>query len=169
MAIDDDDDDFDFDFDDMTPEEREEFEREHKRKQEERDNHPLFLKAKEIYEVVSSLIESMDEQGREIYGQTLMESAMILAPKLAGAMGSESWLVCMQNGAIIRYHAEYLLISVHGLREFVKTDEAYIKVLRREMEEFRSLFAAWMKEVHAMEDEGFEDDWGLFLRKNLGN
>jgi hypothetical protein len=130
--------------------------------------HPLYKKANEIFQVVQAIVESMDEEGKEMQGNLLRESAMMLAPKLAGAMGSDSWLICMQNGAIVREHAAYLLISVHGLRDFTTVDESYIKVLRKEMEEFRTLFSEWMKEVHAMEAEEFEDEWGLFVRKNLG-
>src|SRR5436309_78120 len=104
MAHDDDDFGFDFDYDDLSDEEKAELEREMKEKDRKRRNHPLFRKAEEIFKVVNALVETLDGMGKDMYASTLMESAMMLAPKLAGAMGSDSWLICMQNGAIIRYH-----------------------------------------------------------------
>lgn len=48
-----DDDDFDIpDFDDLSEEEKEELEKEEKERESRMRNHPLFIKANEIYEVV---------------------------------------------------------------------------------------------------------------------
>jgi hypothetical protein len=71
----------------------------------------------------------------------------------------------MQNAALIRYHAEYLLLSNHSLNQIGKIDTNYVALLRTEMEEFKQLFKAWMEEVNKLDHEIFEDDWGLFLRK----
>jgi hypothetical protein len=57
-----------------------------------------------------------------------------------------------------------LLTSNHLLKEIDNADANYIKVFRREMEEFRTLFNDWTKEIHQMEREEYEDEWGLFLR-----
>jgi hypothetical protein len=53
------------------------------------------------------------------------------------------------------------------MHEFVKVDKDYRKALRKEMEEFRALFNDWMKEIHAMEEEDYEDEWGLYLRNKF--
>jgi hypothetical protein len=172
MPIDDDDDneDFlDFDNDDLSEEEKAEIERAWKEKDKKRKDHPLFKKAKDIFVTVNAIVERMSEEEKEMQGRSIIESAMMLAPKLAGAMGSDSWLICMQNGAIIREHAAHLLVSVHSLREFTSTEEGYVKVLRKDMEEFRTLFNEWMIEVHAMADDDFDDEWGLFLHRHIGN
>jgi len=157
-------DDDDFDFDDLSDEEKAEFEKEQKEKDKRLRNHPLFKKANEILTLVEAIIETLPEDEKEMYGSTLMESALILAPKLAGAMQSDSWLICMQNASLIRYHAEYLLLSNHSLNEIEKADTSYIALLRTEMEEFKQLFKVWMTEVNKLDREDFEDDWGLFLR-----
>src|SRR5438105_1897444 len=100
----DDDDDFDFNFDDLSPEEKEEIEKKIRQRNTFLKNHPLYQKAWDISKTVDALIESFpNEDMKEMYSSTLRESAMILAPKIAGAIGSESWLICMQNAAIIRY------------------------------------------------------------------
>lgn len=162
--MDDDDDDFNFDFGELSPEEEERLEREYREKQEKMRNHPLTIKANEIYDVVSAFIESLDGDAKEMYASTLMESALIINGKIAGALGSESWLVCMQNASLIRYHAEYIHTSTSGLRAFAETDENYVQVLRTTMQEFRELFKEWVKTFGSLDREDYTDEWGLFLR-----
>src|SRR5437868_13572700 len=117
-----DDDDFNFDFDDLSPEEQEELEREFREKQDKIKRHPLRIKGNEIYEVVSAFNESLTGDAKEMYAGSLMESALIINGKLAGAMGSDNWLICMQNASLIRYHAEYLHTSTSGLKAFTNAD-----------------------------------------------
>jgi hypothetical protein len=160
-----DDDDFlDFDFDDLSDEEKNEMEANRREKGRARKSHPLFKKAMEICSLVSALIESLSDEDREFYESILLESASILAPKIGGAMGSDSWLVCMQNASIVRYHAEYLLTSTSGLKLFTKAEKQYVQLLRTEMEEFRALFKEWVGTFKALEKEEYVDEWGLFLR-----
>jgi hypothetical protein len=130
-----------------------------------RKNHPLTRQAEEIYQVVSALLDrAPDEEDLSIYAEPMRDSAMIIPVKIAGAMGSGSWLLSMQNAAIIRSHAEYLLTATSGLKYEAKIDQQYVKMLREEMIHFRELFVEWIKELHEMEDEDFTDEWGLFLR-----
>lgn len=165
MAWDDDDDNNDFDFGDLSPEEEREIEREMREREKKLKNHPLNKKAHEILSIVYTLVETMPDEDKERMGSILMESAMMIPAKIAGAIGSDSWLICMQNASIIRYHASQLLIQNHSLREFTKTDPDYIKLLRREMEEFQKLFREWAAGFDLMEREDYEDEWGLFIRK----
>ncbi len=156
------DDDFDFN-EELSDEEREELDREMREEKEYVKNHPLNRQAKEVYEVVSAIVDSMSDEGREMVGGLMMDSAMMIRSKLAGALGSKSWLICMQNASIIRYHAEHLRLSKHSLARFTDTANDYGQLLRREMETFRELFREWTVEFRAYEDE-FEDEWGLFVR-----
>jgi hypothetical protein len=163
----DDDDDFGFDFDDLTPEEKEELDREMKAKEHKSKNHPLRKQAEEIYRIVTALHESIkDEMERDMFSPAI-ESCMIIPAKLAGAIGSDSWLLCMQNAAIIRSHAEFLLTSTSGLKYEGNADQRYVKMMREEMLKFQALFVEWIKEIHAMEEEEYVDEWGLFLRNKI--
>jgi hypothetical protein len=145
------DDDFEFNDEDLSPEDREELEREI---------------AEEVYRTVKALLDSIPEGHlRRMHEGTMMESAMIIPAKIAGAIGSESWLICMQNGAIIREHAHYLLICTSGLKAEENVDQQYVQLLRDEMLRFRELFVEWVKEINNMEEEDYEDEWGLFIRK----
>ena len=165
MGWDDDDDDMNFNFDDLSPEENERIEREMREKDEKIHTHPLYLKAEEIFKIVRTMSETLEKEEREMHLRTLLESAMMLAPKFAGAMTSESWLLSMQNASIMRYHAQYLHTSTSMLHEISGVPKEYVKVLRTEMEEFRSLFKEWVKAFKDLDDEGIDDEWGLFLRK----
>ncbi len=163
----DDEDDNDFGFgDELTPEENEELDRQMREEEKRRRNHPLTKQAEEIYRVVTALVESItDEMEREMFGSTMLDSCMIIPAKIAGAMGSGSWLLSMQNAAIIRSHAEYILTGTSGLKYESNVDQRYVQMLREEMLKFQSLFVEWVKEIQQMEDEEYVDEWGLFLRK----
>ena len=161
----DDDDDMDFNFDDLTPEENERIEREMREEQERIRTSPIFLKAEEIFKIVHTISDTLDEEEREMHIGTLMESSIILAPKIAGAMSTDSWLLCMQNASIIRYHAQYLHTSTASLHDLSGVPKEYVKVLRNEMEEFRELFKEWVKSFKNLEHEDYTDEWGLFLRE----
>ncbi len=163
----DDEDDNDFGFgDELTPEENEELDRQMREEDKRRRNHPMTQQAEEIYRVVTALVESItDEMEREMFGSTMLDSCMIIPAKLAGAIGSGSWLLSMQNAAIIRSHAEYILTGTSGLKYESNVDQRYVQMLREEMLKFQSLFVEWVKEIQQMEDEEYVDEWGLFLRK----
>ncbi len=137
-----------------------EFERLQKRKK----NLPVYKKALEISHTVHALNACLKGRDKDMYAYHLSESSLILPAKIAGAIGSGSWLISMQNAAIIRYHAAWLLTATFGLREMTKADKDYVQVLRTEMEEFRELFNDWVKEIHKMDKDDFEDEWGLFIK-----
>ena len=148
----------DFIFDDPDDDE---FERRQKR----RKNLPIYKKALEIAKTARLLASTLNGHDKEMYEYHLNESAMIIAAKLAGAIGGGSWLVAIQNAAIVRSHAEWMLTATSGLKHMTKADKNYVKVLRADMEEFRELFKDWVTELHKMEKEDFdEDEWGLFIR-----
>ncbi|MES2286047.1 MAG: hypothetical protein V4547_10195 [Bacteroidota bacterium] len=161
-----DDDDFSFGFDDLSSEEMEELAKEQREKNEQIRTSPIFKKASDIIDTVTALVESLSEKDREFYESSMIESAMMLSPKIAGAMGSKSWLLSMQNAAIIRYHAAYLHTSTSGLKMFTNAQTEYVQLLRTEMEEFRELFKKWVKSFDQLENEEYTDDWGLFIRNS---
>jgi hypothetical protein len=155
-------DDNDFDPDDLSDDEKEEFEKKQKEEQYLLRKHPLLCQAKEIMKIVDVLMDTRAEESKNVYGNTLHESAMIIVAKLSSAIPSESYLVRMQNAALVREHAEYLRLSNHMLKHIGGFDEKHIRMFREEMEKFRGLFREWAKEIHAMEND-FEDEWGLFV------
>ncbi len=154
-----DDDDFDDDFDE------EAYEREQQEEEERLQNHPLFKQANEVMNIIDVLIDTANDIEKiEPYALLLRESAMVVVAKLAGALPSKSYVVCMQNAAIIREHAEILRLSNHMLTYAEVFDIKYIEMFRAEMETFRHLFKSWAAEIHQMEPDFQDEEWGLFLK-----
>jgi hypothetical protein len=139
-------------------------EEESRKKEDAKNNHPLAKQGKEILEIVNLLLDCIEDKNeRELYGSTLLESSHMINAKLAGAIGSDSYIVCMQHAAIIRYHAEYIRLSNHSLNEMEGLDKKYISVLRAEMETFRELFRKWVIEIkNGRDPDDLPDEWGLF-------
>ncbi len=159
-----DDDDFDMD-DELSDEENEELEQEMERRRHSVKNHPLFKQAKEASHTLETLLETgkQAEDHMESFTSSLTGAMMVLTAKLYAALHSDSYLVCMQNAAIIRNEAEYLRLSSHMLNSSSDYDRAYVSVFREDMEKFRILFSEWVKEIRTMDKDGIEDEWGLFL------
>ncbi|SEB03421.1 hypothetical protein SAMN05443667_11626 [Flavobacterium gillisiae] len=126
-------------------------------------NLAIYQKAELIYQLVESLMGSLPEDDDYIQGtKDLMRAdAMIIMAKIAGAEGGDLYSIRMQNAAIIRDHAMHLYVQVGSLRfhESYK-DLEYVKLIRKEIDEFRLLFLDWVA--------GFDisnhiwDEWGLF-------
>jgi hypothetical protein len=149
--------------DDFSEEEMKKFEWEREQKYKAIHNHPLYKLAVEIMETVNALNESIvDDRDRQMYEMTLTESSLMLAPKIAGAMGSGSRILSLQNASIIRYHAEFLLSSTSGLKSLDSVDKKYVQLLRDDMIEFRLLFKEWVKEIKKMKKDDYYDEWGLY-------
>jgi hypothetical protein len=157
---------WEFDEDDLDDFDEEEYKRERKEKHDRLHNHPLYKQAMEILHLTEALVASMQpkkgfEAGEDAQAGMLMESAMMLAPKIAGAMSSEDYVYSMQNAAIIRHHAEHLRLSTNTLHHFCRVDRKHCKLHRAEMEKFRELFCEWMEEVKKY-DRPFDDEWNVF-------
>lgn len=154
-------------WDNLPEEEKSKLKQEHRKSWERMKQHPLQKKSREILELVTGIIEAMPEDQREMH-MPILESALLLPPKFAGAYGTDMWVLAMQNAAIMRYHAQYIASGTYGFNMVKKdlVDERYIVMLRNEMENYRKLFKDWMDEVHALPKDPVmdDDDWGVFVR-----
>lgn len=159
-----DEDDFDFN-PEFSDEENAEFEKQQKEEEHRLRTHPLFLQAKEVLHIVDTLLDTCsDEMVRKDFIGTLRDSATIILAKLSSGLKSESYVLCMQKASIIRDHAEYMRLSNHMLSHLKAFDPKYIKMFREEMEKFRELFKLWAAEIHQMEPDFEDEDWGLFVK-----
>ena len=131
---------------------------------------PLFIKANEIYELVrkvADLIEKYDEndeaekQMLQGYKEYILESALIIPAKIAGAFDEDMlYDIKMQNATIIRKEARSILASTSGMKMLGFPDTDYLELIRNAIEEFRVLFAEWVKTFD--EWNYIIDRWGLF-------
>lgn len=132
---------------------------------------PIFIKANEILDLVTEIVKVAETEMSDapkhpeerLYGhylQFLLENAYLIPAKIAGAEGIDLYDLKMENAAIIRKAARELLTHSTGLRYsgFKSTD--YIQLLRDAVEEFRVLFAEWIKTFDPW--NYIIDRWGLF-------
>lgn len=139
---------------------------------------PVYKKSEEILTLVRSLLkgatsedlekhEDEDEETEEFLNEMfetnkeyMMSNALIIPAKIAGAEGADLYDLRMENATIIRKAARELLTDATGLQLTGFKDVEYLDLLRLEIDEFRVLFAEWVKTF----DQGnyIIDRWGLF-------
>jgi len=130
---------------------------------------PIYLKAKQIFDLIHQIISYADEiDETEVKGQManeylsfLRESAAKMIVKLSSALREDIlYDLKMENATIIRKSAREILTNISGLglMEFKEID--YLSLVRSEMEEFRILFAEWVKTFDPWNYT--IDRWGLF-------
>jgi hypothetical protein len=129
---------------------------------------PIYMKGWEIYEVVNRICELIPDDD-EMLGHVksiMLEDAMLLTVKIAGAEGGQIYDIRMECAAIIRKAAHELMIQNHSLEMFGFEHVEYFQIVRNLIEEYRLLFIDWVA--------GFDkwdyiiDRWGLFNPPGVG-
>lgn len=129
---------------------------------------PIFKKGEEIFEVVDQICQLIDDDDQylgHIKG-IMLEDAMLLTVKVAGAEGGQLYDIRMECAAIIRKAARELMIQNHSLEMFGFEHVEYFRIVRKLLEEYRLLFIDWVA--------GFDkwdyiiDRWGLFNPPGVG-
>ena len=125
---------------------------------------PLHRKALEILDIVRRIVEFVPEDNQILYevSQNMYTDALQLAPKIAGAEGVDLCDIKMENATIIRKCAREISVQCNSflIYGFKDIDEEYLDLLRAEIEEFRILFAEWVKTFDQW--NYIIDRWGLF-------
>lgn len=123
---------------------------------------PLFRKAMEIVEIVNRLVELVPEDS--IYLKDVAEfmqaDATQIPAKIAGAYGDTIYDLKMENAVIIRKNARQIYVQCNAFLMEDFKDTEYLDLLRNEIEEFRVLFAEWVKTFDQW--NYIIDRWGLF-------
>jgi hypothetical protein len=133
---------------------------------------PVFKKAMDIQKLVDCIIEAVE--GSEIAFKNefeadmvernlsyLKQNSMIIPAKIAGASGKDMlYDLKMENAAIIRKAARELITDVRGIQMNGYKDIEYLDLLRHDIEEFRVIFAEWVKTFDCW--NYIIDRWGLF-------
>jgi hypothetical protein len=127
----------------------------------------IYQKAMSISKLVESFMLALPED--DVFLQQskglMMENAIVIPAKIAGAEGGDLYSIRMQNAAIIRYHALHLYAQIGSLRFHSKfKDLEYVSLLRYELEEFRLLFIDWVESFDT--NNHIWDDWGMFNPSN---
>ena len=117
-------------------------------KRNELEQFPLYQKAEQIFKITQGLVEIVPAENQFLQETTvrfMLEDAMIIPAKIAGAQGVELYDLKMENATIIRKAARDLYVQAGSLRfhEDVQ-DKDYVNLLRDEIDEFRLLFIDWV-------------------------
>lgn len=125
----------------------------------------LYKKAMEIRELAENILEAAPEGGKhdrmlKMEIDAMYGDAIAIPAKIAGAEGGGLYDIRMEHAAIIRKAARDLVVGLRGLEMYGYDEQPWFNLLRKEMEEFRLLFADWVRHF----DRGYflVDDWGLF-------
>lgn len=129
---------------------------------------PLYQKALELLQLTEALVTTLSEEDPflEATKGFMLENALIIPAKIAGAEGAGLYDLKMENATLIRKAARELYVQAGSLKHFNDEKEDYARLLRMAVEEFKLLFLAWVK--------GFDvwdyvvDDWGLFNPPGIG-
>jgi hypothetical protein len=147
------------DFDDENEENEDEFDPESQKDQ--TYSHPLMKKSQYIVSLTHALVGSLDEARKELYGGIMMESAMILGVKFAGAEGVEDYILKMENATLMKIHARSLRTMTYQLALEETHAEEHLQLLREAIDEFKLLFVDWVKTFE--HSDRYDDGWGLFV------
>jgi len=132
---------------------------------------PVFKKAWDLSILVRHLIKSVEnteiafksEYEEDMLNRNLRylaENSMIIPAKISGAEAADIYDLKMENAAIIRKAARELITDARGLQICGYKETEYLDLLRSEVEEFRILFAEWVKTFDPW--NYIIDRWGLF-------
>jgi hypothetical protein len=127
------------------------------------ENLPVMVKAKEIFDIVSSLVDTIPEDN-DLYflREQMLTDAAIISAKVAGAEGGELYTLKMENAVLIKLAARALITHTYTCRMFNISDERYLNILRSSVEEFRPLFVEWITTFDKSVD--VSDNWGKLFR-----
>jgi hypothetical protein len=127
----------------------------------------LYLQWRELYGLIIAFTDNLSihaeaetETHEEMTTHPIFENAIIIAPKLMAAAGTDLYVLQMENAAVIRTNLRQLMEQVGFAVLMGFAEESYKKVIQEAMDEFRLLFKNW---VATFEKDDYEDEWGLFI------
>ncbi|MEZ4792804.1 MAG: hypothetical protein R2783_04885 [Gelidibacter sp.] len=133
---------------------------------------PIYLKAKEIQQLVFSLVALIEESelpdAQEIELDLLegdlfaMKSftSEILSGISIGSCSIFPYDMKMESAVIVRKATKSLLSFAYGIEDMGLKDIDYLDLLYEEIEAFRELFVEWVKTFDLWKYD--DDNWGLF-------
>ena len=124
---------------------------------------PIYQKALEIYDLTKRITDTFDKDEQAApYREIMLEDCSMIPVKIAGAEAMDDYILKMENAVVIKLHARSLFTQTSAVAYLTSLDEAYLQLLRDEIEEFRILFKEWVQDFeNTSSKEG--DGWGLFV------
>ena len=134
-------------------------------------NLPIYQKALEILDLVLKISDFMnDEANDKVQGveyqfvkfhiDEMKSNAFLIPAKISGASAVELYDIKMENATLIRKAAIEIMVGCNGFQNHGLQGLEYLELLRSEIDEFRVLFAEWVKSFNQW--DYIIDRWGLF-------
>lgn len=124
----------------------------------------VYKQWRELFGLVIAFAENLedekDENNRATTKSLIYQNALIVAPKIIGAVSVDTYTLKMENAALIRYNCRQMLEQINFSVLMGWSDENYKTVIEESFDQFKHLFAQWINTFHR---EGDIDDWGVFL------
>lgn len=119
----------------------------------------LYNQAKLVYKYAAIFCETLTGDLAEDTSALIMQSAIMLCPKIVAAEGGDLYIIRMENASIIRTTVKELSTQVRAAFLYKNCKDEDMKIVVEEISKFRVLFIEWVK--HFKKDD-FEDEWGLY-------
>ena len=123
---------------------------------------PIYKKALDILDLTEKLVDTFQdgEMGGR-YRQLMLDDALIIPAKIAGAEAVNHYVMKMENATVIKIHARSLLTQTSSANHLKLAEPSHLQLLRDEIDAFRLLFRQWITTFEkGTIKEG--DGWGLF-------
>lgn len=133
------------------------------------ENSAIYKKANMIERISSKIVDLVNNYSEKdvtnleylkMQASFIAEDSLKIPVKIAGAWHVELYDVKMENAAIIRRSAREVRTHLMGLEIHGFKETEYLDLLRKEIDEFRVLFAEWVKTFDPW--NYIIDRWGLF-------
>jgi hypothetical protein len=125
----------------------------------------LFRKSIEILNLTDTICSMLpgdeEEDDQPGFIQRMMkENAMIIPPKIKGAMAMDAYSLKMENAVIIKINICQLKLQLWSCEALHGLERKYVDVMRTEIEAFREIFVKWVTSFDKTND--YPDEWHLF-------
>jgi len=121
---------------------------------------PVFQKSDEILELANVIAETLKEdEKREHLAAEILNNAMLIQVKIAGAEGGGLYSLKMQNAVLIKLAAHDMLNAVVFAAMVEINEEDYVELMRDKVEEFRLVFVDWIRGFDKSYD--IPDNWAI--------
>lgn len=125
----------------------------------------LYLKWREVFGLVIAFAENLPEDlanhdtHEKVIKKLIYKNAMIVAPKIISAAGTDIYILQMENAAIIRTSCRQLMEQVGFAALTGLADNDHKNVIEDAIHQFRDLFKNW---IATFRRDGCGDEWGIF-------
>jgi hypothetical protein len=121
---------------------------------------PLYKKALQIVEVTTMLTVAFDEHKDQLnIAEQMLSNAHTIPAKIAGAEAGDLYSLRMENALLIKIAARELMAQTTLCKHMQLANNAYLQLLRDEVEQFRLMYLEWVRSFDPKND--ITDEWSV--------